>query len=709
MKDISRIFLFVGLLCLAFLLWKSGWLNLLSIENLRSRHAELLAWADANFVMAIVYYTLIYVAVTALALPGAAVMTLAGGAIFGLVTGTVIVSFASTIGATLCFLGSRILLRDWVTTKFQSYYQSVERGLSKDGIFYLFSLRLIPLVPFFVVNLVFGLTRISAGRFFIVSQVGMLPGTIAYVNAGTQLSQISSGSGIFSFRVMVSFAILALLPWIGKLVVNALRRRRIYKPYMKPSSFDYDVIVIGGGAAGLVSSYVSAALKAKVALIEKHRMGGDCLYTGCVPSKALIRSAHIAQNFRRGSEFGLQAVAPQVDFQKIFRRVQDVIQKIEPNDSVERYTDLGVKCIADQARIADPFRVKTKDGTLTTRNIIVATGARPFVPEIPGLKDVPFYTSDTLWELKAQPKRLLIMGGGAIGCELAQAFARLGCSVNLIERGDRLMAKEDPEVSSLITSIFEKEGITVHLKCEADRFEKTETGGRVVLKNYQVFDFDAVILALGRKPSTSGLGLEELGIGFRKDGSIETDGCLRTRVPNIFAVGDVTGPFQFTHAASHQAGYAVLNALFSPFKSFAVDYSAMPWCTFVDPEVARLGINETEAHQREIAFDSYVYHLEHLDRAICEGEGSGFVKVLTEKGGGSILGVTIVAARAGEMIAEFALAKRKRLSLNEIMNTVHAYPTYMEANRFAAGLWKRQTAPAWGLRFLTRFHSWRRG
>lgn len=709
MKTILKIFLLLILACLIVWIANSGVLQLLTFENLKARQGDLQAWTGEHFIRAILTYFAIYVVTTAVALPGAAVLTLAGGAVFGLGVGTVIVSFASTLGATLCFLGSRLLFRELVAHKFKNVYESVEKGLAKEGIFYLFTLRLIPAVPFFVINLVFGLTRMRALTFFVISQVGMLPGTLAYVNAGTRLSQIESPRGILSLPVILSFVILGIVPWIAKAIVGFVKRRRVYSKFTRPSRYNYDVVVIGAGAGGLVSAYITAALKGKVLLIEKNRMGGDCLYTGCVPSKALIRSAHVAHLFRRGHEFGLQSVVPQVDFSRVFTRIHNIIKKIEPNDSIERYTSLGVECEKGDAKIADPFRVHVNQKIVTTRNIIVATGASPIIPDIPGLRDVPHYTSETLWQMNWVPKKLLVMGGGPIGCELAQAFMRLGCDTHLVEQRSSILRKEDPDVAELIVRRFESEGIKMHMSSEITHFERKGNGGRALIKSGESIEFDAVIVALGRRGNTKGFGLEELGIGTRRDGTIETDECLRTKFPNILVVGDVAGPFQFTHAASHQAGFAVLNALFSPFKSFKADYSALPWCTYVDPEVARLGVNETMAKEYGAEYDVHTYQLDHLDRAICEGEDYGMVKVLTAKGSGKILGVTIVGAHAGEIIAEFVLAMRKKLTLNDILKTVHSYPTFAEANRFVAGVWKKKSAPQAALRFLNGFHAWRRG
>lgn len=709
-KSIVKLAVFsLGLVLAAYVI-RSGYLDELSFENLKMRQLELQHWTRTHYTLAVFLYLLTYIGAAAVSLPVATVLSLAGGAVFGMLPGVLLASIGATAGGTLGFLASRFFLRDWVKARFPVRHEEFQKGIEREGSLYLITLRLTPVLPFWAINLVFGLTTMSTLVFSSVTFIGILPKLIFLVNAGGQLGEVQTLSGIMSLPVMLSLSALAIFPWLAKVALEYLRSAKIYRPFMRPSQFDYDVLVVGGGAAGLVSAYLAAALKAKVALIEKNRMGGDCLYTGCVPSKALIRSSQVAHLFRRGTEFGLQSVAPQVDFSRVFGRIQKIIEHIEPNDSVERYTGLGVDCLQGKAMIEDPFRVRLADRVITARNIIVATGATPIVPPIPGLMDVPHFTSETLWQLKESPGRVLVLGGGPIGCELAQAFNRLGCETSLIDKAPRLLGKEDPDVSEFILGTFRKEGIKVTLQSVVQRFEKLPTGGgKALLKNGQIIHFDALILALGRKASVTGFGLENLQLPLRADGTLEVDECLRTRFHNVLACGDVTGPYQFTHAGSYQAGIAVLNALFAPFKYFYTDYSTMPWCTYVDPEVARLGMNETEAKAAGVEVDVHEYRMEHLDRAVCEGENRGFVKVLTEKDGSRILGVTIVGAHAGEIMAEFALAKRKNLTLNDILNTVHSYPTFAEANKFVAGIWRRRHTPARAMSFLTRFHAWRRG
>jgi pyruvate/2-oxoglutarate dehydrogenase complex dihydrolipoamide dehydrogenase (E3) component len=486
----------------------------------------------------------------------------------------------------------------------------------------------------------------------------------------------------------------------------------VTRRFRKPARCDYNLVVIGAGSAGLVAAYLAAALKAKVALIEKHRMGGDCLNTGCVPSKALIRSAAVLRLIERARDFGLRAASAEFDFGDVMQRVHDVIRRIEPHDSIERYRALGVECITGEAYIASPYEVRVGARTLTTRNIIVATGARPRIPEIPGIERVHVRTSDDIWELREQPRRLLVLGGGPIGCELAQAFRRLGSEVTLVQRNAQLLPAEDADAAELLTRSLTGEGVRVLAGCRAERFA-TDGGHHLICtaadgKEIRV-DFDVALLALGRQARVEGFGLEPLGVRLRANGTLETDAYQRTSVPNIYACGDVAGPYQLTHAASHQAWYCAVNALFAPWRRFRVDDRVMPWCTFTDPEVARVGLNENEARERGVAYEVTRYGIDDLDRAIADGEAHGFVKVLTASGTDRILGVTLVGRHAGDLIAEFVLAMKHGLGVNKILGTVHIYPTLAEANKYAAGQWRRAHAPQRVLRWLERLHGWRRG
>jgi pyruvate/2-oxoglutarate dehydrogenase complex dihydrolipoamide dehydrogenase (E3) component/uncharacterized membrane protein YdjX (TVP38/TMEM64 family) len=684
----------------------------LTLGYLKAQQQAFQDYYQAHRMWTLLAYFIIYVLVTALSLPGAAVMTLAGGALFGFWPALLVVSFASTIGATLAMLVARFLLRDWVQGQFGDKLKAINAGIDKEGALYLFSLRLVPLFPFFLINLAMGLTPLRAVTFYWVSQIGMLAGTAVYVNAGTQLGQLESAAGILSPALLISFALLGGFPLAAKKTLALVKERQLMNRFPRPKRFDYNLVVIGAGSAGLVSSYIAAAVKAKVALIEKHKMGGDCLNTGCVPSKALIRSAKMLAYGRRASEFGLDKIETNVDFAAVMERVQRIIRTVEPHDSIERYTGLGVECLTGEARITSPYTVEVNGRVLTTRSIILATGASPFVPPIPGLAEVGYLTSDTLWELREKPERLVVLGGGPIGSEMTQAFARLGCQVTQVEMAPRILIREDPEVSALMQERFAADGVRV-LTGHAAKQVVIDNGGKILLCEYQGaqvrIPFDQILVAVGRKPNVKGFGLEELGVRISERGTVEADPFLRTNIPNILCAGDVAGPYQFTHTAGHQAWYATVNALFSPFKSFAVDYRVIPWCTFTDPEVARVGLSEDEARAQKIPFEVTRYSLDALDRAIADSEARGWVKILTIPGKDKILGVTIVGPHAGDLLAEYVLAMKYGIGLNKILGTIHVYPTLAEANKMAAGVWKREHAPQTLLAWVEKFHAWRRG
>ena len=693
----------------------------LSLDYIKQQQSNFAALYADQPALVIGTYFAIYVTVTALSLPGAAIMTLAGGAIFGVLVGTLIVSFASSIGATLAFLVSRYVLRDSVQSKFGNRLVEINKGIEKDGAFYLFTLRLVPLIPFFVINLVMGLTRIKTGVFYLVSQLGMLAGTVVFVNAGTQLARIDSLRGILSPGLIGSFVLLGIFPLIAKKIVEAVKGRKVYAKWahLKPKRFDRNMVVIGAGAAGLVTSYIAAVVKAKVTLVETHKMGGDCLNYGCVPSKALIKSATLVSQMKHSATYGIAKADATFNLADVMDRIARVVREIEPHDSTERYTGLGVDVITGYAKIVNPWTVEidTADGkkqTLTTRSIVIATGAMPFIPPLPGLEAVGYLTSDTLWGLRELPQRLVVLGGGPIGCELAQSFARLGSQVVQIEMAPRIMGREDEEVSALAQKALEADGVQVltghkALRCETEqvgdaqqKFIVVEAGG--VEKR---IPFDQLLCAVGRVARLTGYGLEELGIPVGR--TIETNQYLETIYPNILAAGDVAGPYQFTHVASHQAWYAAVNGLFGTFKKFKADYSVIPWATFIDPEVARVGLNEQEAKEKGISVEVTKYDIADLDRAIADSAAHGFVKVLTAPGKDTILGVTIVGAHAGDLLAEYVLAMKHGLGLNKILGTIHTYPTMAEANKYAAGEWKRAHQPTKLLEWVAKFQTWRRG
>ncbi len=683
--------------------------HFLTKEFFLSKQTEIAAYVQANWAQAALIYFVLYVVVTGLSLPGAAIMTLAGGAIFGLLWGTVLVSFASSIGATLAFITSRFLLRDWVQGKFGDKLKPINDGVVKEGAFYLFALRLVPAFPFFMVNLVMGLTTLKAVTFYWVSQIGMLAGTLVFVYAGTQLGEFKIGAGLIS-----AFVLLGLFPLIAKKFLDALKARKVYAKWPRPASYDRNVVVIGGGSAGLVTSYIAAAVKAKVTLIEKHKLGGDCLNTGCVPSKALIRSAKLLSHMKRSQEFGIRSASAEFDFAEVMERVQRIVKDIEPHDSAERYTSLGVECVHGEAQIVSPWevKVKTADGekTFTTKNIVIAAGAHPFIPPIPGLAEANPLTSDNVWNLRKLPKRLVVLGGGPIGSELTQCFARFGSQVTQVEMLPRLLIREDPDVSDLVMKRFQAEGVNLLVNHKA-RQVVIENGEKfLVVENNGAetrIAFDEILCAVGRVANLTGYGLEALGIPATR--VVEVNEYLETLYPNIFACGDVAGPYQFTHTAAHMAWFCAVNALFGSFKKFKVDYSVVPWCTFTDPEVARVGLNETEAKEKNIPHEVYTYGIDDLDRAIADGEAHGLVKVITPPGSDKILGVTIAGEHAGDLLVEYVAAMKHGFGLNKILGTIHIYPTLGEANKYAAGVWKKAQTTEQQLRFAEAFNHWRRG
>jgi pyruvate/2-oxoglutarate dehydrogenase complex dihydrolipoamide dehydrogenase (E3) component/uncharacterized membrane protein YdjX (TVP38/TMEM64 family) len=710
----ALVLLVVVALALAYQQFDLGrWLTL---DQLKASRDGLIRWYGQYPLGTGLGFFGVYVLATALSVPGATVLTLAAGAMFGFGLGLVLVSFASSLGALLAFWVARYLLRNVVQQRFGKWLAPINAGLAKDGVFYLLTLRLLPVFPFWLINLLMGLTTLSARRFYVVSQLGMLAGTAVYVNAGTQLASIQSTADILSPGLLGSFLLLGVFPMLAKWIVGALQRRKLYARWPKPARFDRNLVVIGAGAGGLVSAYIAAAVKAKVTLVEGHKMGGDCLNYGCVPSKALIRSAKAAKQIQGAHKLGIGGAQGAVDFAAVMQRVHDVVGAIEPHDSVERYTGLGVEVLQGHARITSPWTVEVThaDGTmqtLSTRSIVIAAGASPFVPPIPGLKEAGYLTSDTVWGLTELPRRLVVLGGGPIGCELAQSFACLGSAVTQVEMAPRLMVREDAEVSELVAASLSADGVRVLTEHQAVRVEQQGGDKQLIVRHGDeelAIAFDQLLCAVGRSPRVEGYGLEELGIPLTRRKTIETNAYLQTLYPNIYAVGDVAGPFQFTHTAAHQAWYAAVNALFGRFKRFKADYSVIPWATFTDPEVARVGLSEIEARDSGVPYEVTKYGIDDLDRAIADGTAHGFVKVLTVPGKDKILGVTIVGEHAGDLLAEYVLAMKHGLGLNKILGTIHTYPTLAEANKYAAGEWKRAHAPKRLLAWVERFHAWER-
>jgi dihydrolipoamide dehydrogenase len=709
----KKILVLVIVLASIILFYLSGLQDYFNLAYFQEQRDSIVAYKDANFASASVFFFFLYVVVAVLSMPAAAILTIAGGAVFGFAWALILVSFASTIGATLAFLITRTLLHDWVQARFGHTLKRVNEGIERDGVFYLFTLRLIPAFPFFLVNVLMALTPVSTASFYIVSQLGMLFGTALYVNVGAELGMATTLPDIFGIGVIRAIVVLAIFPWLAKGLVRWLRNRHTLAPWRdgRPQQFDTNMVVIGAGSAGLVTAYIAAVARAKVTLVEKHRMGGDCLNTGCVPSKALIRSAGVRHLSGRAKEFGLEGEKASVDFYAVMDRVRNIVKTIEPHDSIERYTRLGVDCLQGEANITSPWTVSVNGEEIRTRNIVIATGARPFVPPVPGLASCDYLTSDNLWDLEQLPGRLMVMGAGPIGCELAQAFARLGSTVTLVDMQDRILPREDTDVSASIAARFGQEGIRVITGTRVNRIEAAGNSHAAFMERQgglERVEFDRVLVAVGRQANVEHLGLKTLGIECNADGSVKVNEFLQTNYPNIFACGDVAGPYQFTHMASFQAWFAAVNGLFGTFKKFRIRYDAIPWATFTDPEVARVGLSETEAREKGIDYELTRFDLGELDRAVTDSETTGFVKVLTVPGKDRIVGAVIVGAHASELINEFILAMSNGLGLKKIMAAIHVYPTWSESGKFAAGAWRKAHAPEWAYPLLDSFHRLKR-
>ncbi len=696
--------LLLGAVAFWFVLQGRHWLD---FAALKAAQATLQTRVQAQPLMAAAVFFAVYVGVGAFMLPGIGVMSISAGALFGVWWGSVMAVAAATLGATLAMLEARYLLRDALRWRFSATLHVIDRGIARDGVFFLAALRLVPGFPFFVLNPAMGLTSMPARTFAAVSAISMVPGAVVHVVAGVQLARLSSPADVLSWPLAASIAALALFPLLARWGLAGWQHRRLYAPWAhrRPRRFDSNLVVIGAGAAGLVASLVAVAAKARVTLVQAGPMGGDCLNTGCVPSKALL---HVAAEVQTARRLGSTALP---DFAQVMARVDAAVRALEPHDSAARYRGLGVQVLEGRATLVDPWHVRveregTETLTVSTRAVVVATGARAVVPDLPGLAAQEPLTSETLWALRELPARLLVLGGGAMGCELAQVFARLGSQVTLVEREGRLLPAEEPEAGATLLRALQAEGVQVLAGRRALRCE----GGELVVDgagHEERWPFDRLLCATGRRARIEGFGLEALGLAEGR--TLAVDEWQRTRLPHILAAGDVAGPWQLTSAAGHQGGLAAFNALFAPFARLRSERRVMPHCCFTDPEVARVGLTRAQARAQGVAVEATRVDFDTLDRAVAEGRTEGWVQVLTPPGSDRVLGATVVGRRAGETIAIFALAMRNRIGLRRILSTVHAYPTHAEAAVRVAAAWRRAHAPARLLAVAERWHRWRRG
>ena len=684
--------------------------NLFTLAALKEKQVQLQGAVNNNPLYSATIFFIAYVVFAGLSLPGVVIFTLAAGALFGILQGTILVSFASTIGAFVAFLVARYLLHDSVQQKFANRLTTINRKIKSEGAFYLLFLRLVPVFPFFLVNIIIALTPIRPLTFYWVSQLGMLPATLVYVNAGTQLAKVSELKDITSPAILFAFLLLGIFPFVAKGIANFLKAQRVYRNFSRPQQYGYHTIVLGGGSAGLVAAYTTSTLQGKPLLVERGKMGGDCLNTGCVPSKSIIRSSKFIADMQRSKSFGISKTSYEFSYQNIIERVHNKIATIAPKDSIERYTDLGVDCEQGTASVVSPWEVEVNGQRYAAKNIIIATGATPLIPNISGLSDIPYFTTDTIWSLQELPDHLLIIGAGPIGCELGQAFARLGARVSIVHRRSMILPNEDEEAAVLLEQALTLDQITL---CTNFLTEKISANG----DNYILhgkhegapvqISFSHLLLATGRSPNLT--GLENLQLETDDNGRLLVNETLQTRFPNIYACGDITSPMQYTHVASHQAWYAAFNALFRPIKAFRCRLDNIPRAVFTDPEIASVGITEKQAIAQQLPYRITTFPMDDIDRAITDNATEGFIKVMTAGNSDKILGVCVVGEHASELIAEFVLAKTHNLGLNKILQTVHIYPTRGEINRMVAGKWRREQISSRTMQILKKFQHWRLG
>ncbi len=709
-------------------------------DPLKQLLVDFLAWLRGLGDGGLVLLAAVYVVACVLFVPGS-ILTLGAGAVFGLVKGFIAVSVGSVLGAAAAFLVGRTVARGWVERKVAGSprFRAIDRAVGANGFQIVLLTRLSPLFPFNLLNYAFGLTRVPLGTYILASWIGMVPGTLMYVYLGTaigDLARLSAGGAadeggtlrtvLFYVGLAAAVVVTVVITRIarkalrqavceegparlaGPTEVSAASRaaplapadaandelvRNVHPPdWVNPEPAPrYNLVVIGAGTAGLVTAAGAAGLGAKVALVERHLMGGDCLIAGCVPSKALLRAARAWAEVRDAGAFGVE-VPPgaRVNFPAVMERMRRLRASLSPTDSAARFRGLGVDVFFGSARFAGPDTVEVAGRTLHFRKAVIATGTRPRRPDVPGLDEIGYLTNETVFFLTELPARLAVIGAGPVGCELAQAFARFGAAVTLVGNQPQVLPREDADAAGRVARSLERDGVRLLLGAKvmaagrrgADKFVHVEAaGGSTELL------VDDILAGVGRSPNVEGLNLGAAGVDYDPDKGVHVNDRLRTSNRRIYAAGDVCSPSKFTHAADALARIVIRNALF--LGRARVSALVIPWCTYTDPEVARVGLNEQEARQQGVVVQTFVQELRHVDRAVLDGAPEGMVKLLVRKGTGRLVGATVVAPHAGEMIGELTLALAGRLGLGTLANTILPYPTQAEAIKKGGDAYQR--------------------
>ncbi len=690
-----------------------------------------------------------YAVLTVAMIPGSA-LTIGSGLIFGFWKGFAVVTVGANLGALGAFLLARTLFRERAEAlaRGQKTFRAVDSAIAREGFRIVLLLRLSPVFPFTVLNVLLGVTGISAASYVLANLIGMLPGTLMFVYLGT-LGEAAAGTqslGQTVLRIVGLAATVVVTVVITRIARRALKAASLdgganpgvapeaapvgagaktipgdaydqallasVKPtaHVNPIPQDrYNLVVIGAGTAGLVTAAGGAGLGAKVALIEKHMFGGDCLNVGCVPSKGIIRAGRAAAAVREAGAFGIRlAGEPRIDFAATMERMRRLRAGIAPHDSVKRFSELGIDVYLGEGRFTGPDEIEVGGNKLRFQAAVIATGARATFPRIPGIEEVEPLTNENVFTLTELPRSLILLGAGAIGCEMAQTFRRLGSEVTIVIRGNRIMTREDPDAALIVQRKFEQEGIRVLTGSAIKRAEKR--GGKKVIVierdgSEESVEADQILIGMGRAPNVEGLGLSAAGIAYGTEG-VTVDANMRTTNPRVFAAGDICSRLKFTHAADAQARIVLRNALFFG-RARATDL-VIPWCTYTDPEIAHVGCYEKEARDRGLAVTTFTVPLEDVDRAILDGETEGFGRIHLKSGTDRILGATVVASHAGDMIGELTMAIQNGLGAGKLASVIHPYPTQGEVVRKLGDAYMRTKLTPGVKRIMARILRWRR-